>query len=78
MEIASLHAGSFFGEKALLEKATRNASVSATTDAAVYVLSKADYDRIASLNSSMRDEARAARARPLVGAHHRPSSIVIK
>ena len=65
LEIALMHAGSFFGEKALLEKSTRNASVAATTECAIYVLSRSDYERIASLNSSMRDESRLRRARPL-------------
>ena len=66
VEIARLNAGSFFGEKALLEeKARRNASVAAVTDCHVYVLSKTDYDRIASLNSTMRRAGLEKKARAL-------------
>ncbi|KAH8072567.1 cyclic nucleotide-gated ion channel [Aureococcus anophagefferens] len=66
VEIARLNAGSFFGEKALLEeKARRNASVAAATDCHVYVLSKTDYDRIASLNSTMRRAGLEKKARAL-------------
>ena len=73
IEIAELHAGAFFGEKALLERAQRNASVCALTDCTLEVLSAADYQRIASLNTSMRQAHLHSRARPLLSL--RPATL---
>ena len=75
IEIAELHAGSFFGEKALLERATRNASVAAKDECELLVLATSDYEHIASLNASMRRAELRGRARPL-GALRSPGKRV--
>ena len=46
MRVASLHAGGFFGETALLTSRPRNATVRAVTDCQLYELAKTDVDSL--------------------------------
>ena len=54
-----LHAGSFFGEMALLEKNVRMASIAALTFCDLFVLSAADFEDISQTNGALREALNA-------------------
>ena len=56
--VASLHEGQFFGEQALLEETTRNASVRAQTYCDLYKLEKKDFVEIISRHPDLLDNMR--------------------
>jgi CPA1 family monovalent cation:H+ antiporter len=60
--VASLHAGDFFGEGALLSAEPRNATVRAVTGCQLYELSKKDVDRICTLCPAVKDALMRAHA----------------
>lgn len=84
-QVAELHPGEYFGEASLLTGAPRNASVDATTDAAVFEL---DKDAVAALlleRSEVADELaralaerEAARTRATEAKHELPSRGALK
>ena len=52
-QVATLYAGDFFGEAALLHRTPRNATAMAATPCSLYVLSRKDLDRIGDLHPNI-------------------------
>ena len=53
-QVATLYAGDFFGESALLHSTPRNASAIAATPCSLYELQRKDLDTICSLHPEIR------------------------
>jgi len=68
IELASLTAGTSFGEEALVAKSPRNASVSMTSDGILMRLSKKDFDELLIEPLMDRVSAEEARSKVLQGA----------
>ncbi len=51
--LATLTAGNFFGEMALISEVPRNASAKATQDAEIFILKKPDFQALLATNSDM-------------------------
>ncbi len=72
--MASLHAGDFFGEMALLSAAPRNATVQAVTACQLYELAKRDVDALCEVCTGVRDAlTEAARQREAATKAARPA-----
>ncbi len=54
-QVATLYAGDFFGESALLNRTPRNATALAATPCSLYELNRKDLDRIGDLHPSIRN-----------------------
>ena len=76
--MASLHAGDFFGEMALLSAAPRNATVQAVTACQLYELAKRDVDALCEVCTGVRnaltEAARQRKAATEAAGPTRPSS----
>ncbi len=68
IELATLSAGTSFGEEALVAKSPRNASVSMTSDGILMRLSKQDFDELLIEPLMARVSADEARSKVLKGA----------
>ncbi len=58
--VTELRAGSYFGEVALLEDTTRNATVRAKNDVACFILDKAEFKSIIDASPTFEEELRKA------------------
>jgi CPA1 family monovalent cation:H+ antiporter len=58
-QVATLYAGDFFGESALLHSAPRNATIVAATPCSLYVLNRQDLDKIFELLPVIRETVEA-------------------
>ena len=58
--VATLGAGNFFGETALLTGAPRNASVVAQEETVLYALGKDDFNEVLAASATFQDELRKA------------------
>lgn len=67
--VASLHAGDFFGEMALLTEERRNATVRAVSDCQLYELSKRDVDAICETSRGVKEALQAVYRRRFSGEH---------
>ena len=59
-KVNELHAGSFFGEVALIEDAPRNATVRAKNKVACFILDKAEFQEVLDKSNSFEEELRKA------------------
>jgi CPA1 family monovalent cation:H+ antiporter len=60
LRVASLHAGDFFGEMALLTDEPRNATVKAATDCRLFELSRRDVEALCEVCEGVKDALEAA------------------
>ena len=78
LRVASLHAGDFFGEMALLTDEPRNATVMAATDCRLFELSRRDVEALCNVCEGVKDaleaaaRERAAYGGPREGDNHAP------
>jgi len=73
LRVASLHAGDFFGEMALLTDEPRNATVKAATDCRLFELSRRDVEALCDVCEGVRDALETA-ARERAGVSGRGQS----
>ncbi len=58
--VATLKSGDFFGEIALVSDQARNASAEVIEDSEIFILKKADFERLIGNNQDISDSIRAA------------------
>ena len=71
--VASLHAGEFFGERALLTDEPRNATVMAATDCRLFELTRRDVEALCEVCEGVREALEAAaKAREVIPSEEQP------